>query len=135
MLQTEGQRTAPTRGRGGTRVATFSLDASSNDELTVLGVVGKDEVFERMGYFLTRIMPVADRWGVQMALHPDDPPMPVIRGVERWNYPVREGYERFLGLVDSPNHGLNLCMGTTAEGLEGAPPTARPPWRHCPVAI
>ncbi len=53
--------------------------------------LSKDEVFARMEYFLVRVMPVADRWKVQMALHPDDPPMPVVRGVERWHYPVFEG--------------------------------------------
>ena len=53
--------------------------------------MSKDEVFARMEYFLVRVMPVADRWKVQMALHPDDPPMPVVRGVERWHYPVFEG--------------------------------------------
>ena len=91
VLQLEGQRTTSARGRGGTSLSTFVLDPVQNAELTELGRVSKDEVFARMEYFLVRVMPVADRWKVQMALHPDDPPMPVVRGVERWHYPVFEG--------------------------------------------
>ena len=54
--------------------------------------------------------------------HAQDPPAPVLRGVERWDWPVFEGFERFCGLVDSEYHGLNLCCGTAAEGL-GDPKT------------
>ena len=38
--------------------------------------------------------------------------------MEKWGWPVFEGYERFCNLIESPCHlGLNLCCGTTAQGL------------------
>ena len=50
--------------------------------------------------------------------HLDDPPAPVLKGVERWDWPVYDGLKRFSELVDSPYHGFNLCCGTASEGLE-----------------
>ncbi|MFH1571746.1 MAG: mannonate dehydratase, partial [Gemmatimonadota bacterium] len=72
----------------------------------------------RIAYFLERVVPVAEEYRVQLASHLDDPPAPVLRGVERWNWPVLEGLKRFVELVDSPYHGFNFCCGTAAEGLE-----------------
>ena len=42
----------------------------------------------------------------------------VLRGVERWDWPVAEGINRFLNLYDSPYHGMNLCCGTASEGMD-----------------
>lgn len=47
----------------------------------------------------------------------NDPPAPILRGVERWNYPVLEGLKRFVEIAESPYHGFNFCCGTAAEGL------------------
>jgi mannonate dehydratase len=67
-------------------------------------------------YFLQGIMPTAEKYNVQMACHLNDPPAPLLRGVEQWNFPVFEGIRRFSELVDSPMHGFNFCCGTAAEG-------------------
>ena len=80
--------------------------------------MSRDEAFERAAYFLERVIPVAEANNVQMACHLNDPPAPVLKGVERWNYPVFEGLKRFVELVDSPYHGFNFCCGTASEGLE-----------------
>ncbi len=111
-------RTADTAGRGGCRYSTFRIDEYDNDTLTEAGVVGREEVFERIGYFVERVIPVAEENKVQFACHLDDPPAPVLRGVERWNYPVYDGLKRFVELSDSPYHGLNFCCGVASEGLE-----------------
>ena len=50
--------------------------------------------------------------------HLDDPPAPVLKGVERWDWPVYDGLKRFSELVDSKYHGFNLCCGTASEGLD-----------------
>ena len=114
----EPARTANTTGRGGCQYSTFRIDEYDNDTLTEAGVVGREEVFERIGYFVERVIPVADQNKVQFACHLDDPPAPVLRGVERWNYPVFAGLKRFVELSDSPYHGLNFCCGVASEGLE-----------------
>ena len=112
------QRTASTPGRGGTTYSTFDISKFDNETLTEAGQVSRDEAFERIAYFLERVIPVAEANNVQMACHLNDPPAPVLRGVERWNYPVFEGLKRFVELADSPYHGFNFCCGTASEGLD-----------------
>ena len=112
------QRTDQTPGRGGTTYSTFDISKFDNETLTEAGQVSRDEAFERVAYFLERVIPVAEANNVQMACHLNDPPAPVLRGVERWNYPVFEGLKRFVELADSPYHGFNFCCGTASEGLE-----------------
>lgn len=112
------QRTESTYGRGGSIYSTFDLSRFDNEQLSEAGRVSREECFARAAYFLERVVPVAEEYRVQLASHLDDPPAPVLRGVERWNYPVFEGLKRFSELVDSPYHGFNFCCGTAAEGLD-----------------
>jgi len=112
------QRTERTPGRGGSTYSTFDLSKYDNETLTEAGRVSRDGAFERIAYFLERVIPVAEENRVQMAAHLNDPPAVVLKGVERWNYPMFEGLKRFSELVDSPYHGFNFCCGTAAEGLE-----------------
>jgi mannonate dehydratase len=111
-------RTERTAGRGETTYSSFDISKFDNEALTEAGRVSRDEVFERMAYFLERVIPVAEANNVQMACHFNDPPAPVLKGIEGWNYPVLEGLKRFVELVDSPYHGFNFCCGTASEGLE-----------------
>ncbi|MCY3792241.1 MAG: mannonate dehydratase [Gemmatimonadetes bacterium] len=112
------QRTEPTPGRGGVTYSSFDLSKFDNETLSEAGVVSREEAFERAAYWLERVIPVAEENKVQMACHLNDPPAPVLRGVERWNWPVMEGLKRFSELVDSPYHGFNFCCGVASEGLE-----------------
>lgn len=120
------QRTASRPGRGGTTYSSFRLAEYDNDMRYAAGEVSREEAFERAAYMLERIIPVAEQCKVQMACHLNDPPAPVLNGVEKWNWPVFEGLKRFSELVDSPYHGFNFCCGVAAEGLEN-PATELPP--------
>ena len=120
------QRTSRRQGRGGSTYSSFVLAEYDNDTLSRAGVVSREEVFERAAYFLERVIPVAEEHKIQMACHLDDPPAPVLNGVERWDWPVFEGLKRFSELVDSPYHGFNFCCGVAAEGLEN-PAVELPP--------
>ena len=108
--------------RGNTYYRSWNLEKSlaKNEGLTIAGKVDIDEIFERITYFLDRVIPVAEEYNVQLANHIADPPAPVgYRGITRWNSPdVFEGIKRFAQLYDSPSHGFNLCLGSTAEGLK-----------------
>ena len=73
------QRTPSTPGRGGSMYSTFDLSRYDNDSLSEAGNVSRDETFDRAGYFLERVLPVAESYKVQMASHLDDPPAPVLR--------------------------------------------------------
>ena len=112
------QRTEMRYGRGGSGYSSFEFSKYDNDEPHEAGRVDHDEIFARIRYFLERVIPVAEEYGVQMACHLPDPPAPVLRGEERWNYPVFEGLKRFSELVDSRYHGFNFCCGVASEGLE-----------------
>lgn len=114
-------RTAPTRGRGGCRYSTFVYnDASQEPPLTEAGRVTADMMWDRITYFLQRVVPVAEEYKVRIACHPHDPGMPAdkgFRGVNRVLGSVA-GLKRFVSIHPSPYHGLNFCQGTVSEMLK-----------------
>ncbi|MBT4097429.1 MAG: TIM barrel protein [Gemmatimonadetes bacterium] len=112
------QRTETRYGRGGSGYSSWEFSKYDNDKPHKGGNVDRDEIFARISYFLERVIPVAEEYKVQMACHLPDPPAHVLRGEERWNFPVFEGLKRFSELVDSPCHGFNFCCGVASEGLE-----------------
>ncbi len=109
----------PTRGNTLYRSWNYEKALARNEPNTIAGVVSIDEIYERITYFLDRVLPVAEEYNVLLANHIADPPAPVgYRGITRWNSPdVFEGIKRFASLYNSPSHGFNLCLGSTAEGL------------------
>src|SRR2546422_11156145 len=114
-------RTEPTKGRGGAEYSTFVYDKAKQDPpLTEAGPVDADKYWERITYFLERVVPVAEEYKVKLACHPQDPGMPRgrgFRGIETVLGSV-EGLKRFVSIKESPYHGLNFCQGTVSEMLE-----------------
>lgn len=114
-------RTAPTKGRGGALYSTFNYDiAKQTETLTEAGPVSADQMWERITYFLERVVPVAEECKVRIACHPHDPGMPReagFRGIHRVLGSVN-GLKRFVEIHPSPYHGLNFCQGTVSEMLE-----------------
>lgn len=80
--------------------------------------VDYEELWKRLQYFLEEILPVAEEAGVQMAAHPDDPPMPKLRGTARLVYQPHL-YQKLIDLVPSKANGLEFCMGSIQEMQEG----------------
>lgn len=80
--------------------------------------IGYDELWGRLRWFLEQILPVAEEAGVVMALHPDDPPMPVLRGTPRLVYQP-ELYQKVLDLAPSPSNAIDFCMGSIQEMTHG----------------
>lgn len=80
--------------------------------------ITQDELWKRFGNFLDEVVPVAEEAGVKLALHPDDPPMPTIRGQPRLVYQPQL-YQRVIDLKPSPSNALEFCLGTLAEMPEG----------------
>ncbi len=115
-------RTEATRGRGGARYSTFVYDKAKPDAPppTESGAVGEDEMWERITYFLKRVVPVAEECKVRLCCHPHDPGVPRdkgFRGVHRVLGSV-EGLKRFVDTVPSKYHGLNFCQGSVCEMLK-----------------
>ncbi len=114
-------RTEPTPGRGGASYSTFRYrEAKQEPPLTEAGPLNADLFWERIQYFLDRVVPVAEESKVRLACHPHDPAMPRIqgfRGVDRVLGSV-DGLKRFVAIHPSPYHGLNFCQGTVSEMLQ-----------------
>ncbi|WP_271897869.1 mannonate dehydratase [Candidatus Phyllobacterium onerii] len=112
-------RTELETGRGGSRNDAFRWDKADHEALpTIAGVVDEDENWERIDYFLERVIPVAEANKVRLACHPHDPYTPPgYRGVTRVLGTV-EGLKKFVLLRENPYHGLNFCQGTVGEMLD-----------------
>lgn len=115
-----GRTVDPTRGNASYSTWNFEEAMKKGEPKTIAGNVSIDEMYERITYLLDRILPVAEEYNVKLANHIADPPVPAgYGGITRWNSPdVFEGIKRFSRLYDSPSHGFNLCLGSTAEGLK-----------------
>ena len=112
-------RTGRSPGRGDATYNTWKLsEAKPKTPLTRAGHVNADMAWERITYFLDRVIPVANQYKIRMALHPDDPsvPPPGYQGVERVLGTV-DGLKRFITIQESAYHGLNFCQGTVSEML------------------
>ena len=97
-------------GRGGALVTGYDHAALRDAPLTEAGAVSEERLWENLGYFLERVLPVAEEAGVRLALHPDDPPLSPIRGVGRILRSV-DAFQRVLDRFPSPCNGLTLCQG------------------------
>jgi mannonate dehydratase len=79
-----------------------------------IGAVTSEQLWSRLAYFLEEIVPVAEEAGVRLAAHPDDPPLPALRGTARLVYKP-ELYQKLIDVVPSYNNALEFCQGTIAE--------------------
>lgn len=72
--------------------------------------VDEEKLFGNMVYFLGRIMPTCEEYGVRMAVHPDDPPWSLF-GLPRI-ITSEANIDRLFAAVDTPYNGLTLCTGS-----------------------
>jgi mannonate dehydratase len=113
-------RTESASGRGGVRLSTWKLsEAKPETPKTRAGDVTADVFWERITYFLERVIPVANENKIRMACHPHDPGVPPegYQGVDRVLGTV-EGLKKFVSIQENPYHGLNFCQGSAAEMLQ-----------------
>ncbi len=76
--------------------------------------VGPREIWRRFAAFLAEMIPVAEEAEVKLALHPDDPPLPELRGAARLVYHP-DLFQRVLDLAPSPMNAIDFCVGTVSE--------------------
>ncbi len=82
--------------------------------------IDRDGLRENLRYFLAAIMPVCEEWGINMCIHPDDPPYQVL-GLPRI-VTCAEDIDWFLQAVDNPHNGLTFCAGSLSAGLHNDVP-------------
>ena len=112
----ENQRTESTPpGRGNSVYSTWDLEQAKDRGPRFDKPVTAEMNWERITYFLERVVPVAEECRVRMACHPCDPWLPPgYRGVDRV-LGGPEGFRRFIEIVPSDYCGVNLCLGCMAE--------------------
>ena len=112
----ENQRTESTPpGRGNSVYSTWDLEKAKDRGPRFEKPVTAEMNWERITYFLERVVPVAEECRVRMACHPCDPWLPPgYRGVDRV-LGGPEGFRRFIEIVPSDYCGVNLCLGCMAE--------------------
>jgi mannonate dehydratase len=80
--------------------------------------VTHEELWRRLQAFLAEVAPVAEEAGVKLALHPDDPPTPFVRGQPRLVFQPQL-YQKVIDLHPSPANALEFCIGSLAEMTDG----------------
>lgn len=93
-------------------------DSSLVETGEVLETISHRELKRRHQSFLDEILPVAEESGVKLAMHPDDPPLKEIRKQPRLGYHP-DHYKEIIKASQSPNHVMELCLGTISEMTSG----------------
>ncbi len=86
------------------------------DLLALYKGIDRDQLRANMKYFLEAIMPTCEEYGMNMCVHPDDPPMQLL-GLPRI-VTCDEDIEWFLNAVDNPHNGLTFCCGSLSAGAQ-----------------
>ena len=110
--------------RGGALTTGYDHALMHDAPLTDAGIVTEERLWETLAYFLERVIPVAEKANVKLAMHPDDPPLSPIRGVGRIMRSI-ENYQRLLDLVPSPVNGIALCQGNFTLMTDDLPKVIR----------
>ena len=100
-------RTGVREGRGGAKATYFSLTqiSDSNSKLQL----NAEQVWANYEYFIKSVMPTAEKLGVRMGLHPDDPCLPSLGGFARI-FGSLEAYDRAYALYPSPSNAVTFCQ-------------------------
>jgi len=102
-------------GRAGAGWTGFDYDRMKDlPPLAEEGAHTLDEMWANITYFLKAVIPEAEKAGVRLALHPNDPPAPVSRGSQQIMGTI-EGWKKLISIVDSPSNGITFDCGVTRE--------------------
>jgi mannonate dehydratase len=99
--------------RAGARVTGFRLAEAEQLPPHDCPIQDPAVLWEALAYFLDAVIPAAERARVSLGLHPDDPPVPYLRGVPRIMGSA-DAFRRLLELNSSPANGITFCQGNFA---------------------
>jgi mannonate dehydratase len=97
-------------GRGGALVTAFDYEDIKDLSPTKYGEVSKELLWKNLEYFLKAVVPDAEKYGIKLAMHPDDPQVDSIRGVSRI-MTTADAFRRMAAIYPSPNNGITMCQG------------------------
>ena len=105
MVGTGWARTGVREGRGGAKATYFSLAETPRVPLKLT----KDQVWANYGHFIKSVMPTAEKCGVRMGLHPDDPCLPELGGYTRILETVAD-YDRAYSIYPCESNAVTYCQ-------------------------
>ena len=120
LRASEGYRLREGGGRGAAGLRDFDYERIRDlPALPTIGAHSAAEMWERLTRFLQTVIPVAEKAGVRLAVHPSDPPVPVFREVAQ---PLAdfESMKRLIEVVDSPSNCIFYDTGVSTEWGEDA---------------
>jgi mannonate dehydratase len=97
-------------GRGGALVTAFDYQDIKDNSLTKYGKVSKESLWKNLEYFLKAVVPSAEKYGIKLAMHPDDPQVDSIKGISRI-MTTADAFRRMADIYPSPNNGITMCQG------------------------
>ena len=97
--------------RGGAIVSAFDIDVAGREDPHPEAGVSEEDLWTNYERFLTAVVPEAERAGVTLALHPDDPPVSPLRGIGRI-FTNLAAFDRAYQLAPSPSNGVTFCQAT-----------------------
>jgi len=110
--------------RGGALATSYDHSLMEKAPLTEYGIITEETLWKNLEYFLKAVIPEAEKAGVKLAMHPDDPPISPIRGVARIMRSV-EHFQKLLELYPSEVNGIALCQGNFALMTDDLPSVIR----------
>ena len=109
--------------RGGSVVTAFNLE-DVPDSITSNPPISEEKLWETLEYFLRRVLPVAEKAGVKLSMHPDDPPITPIKGVSRIMRSI-PNYQRLVDMLPSDYNTITLCQGNFTLMTDDLPKVIR----------
>ena len=116
--------TSDRQGRGGALVTAFDFEDIKDNTMTKYGEVTKEALWKNLEYFLKAAVPEAEKAGILLAMHPDDPQVDRIRGISRI-MTTASAFRRMYEIYPSPNNGLTMCQGNFSLMGEDIPTLVR----------
>ena len=102
------------KGRGGSGITAFDYERGKNLPNDPGILQTPEMLWDSLTYFLKAVIPVAEKAGVRMALHPNDPPIPISHGQAQIMATFKD-WKHLLDLVDSPSNGMTFDCGVSRE--------------------
>jgi len=103
-----------TEERAGAHTSSFEMAKFDNEKMTEEGTTTDEQMWDNLAYFLKRIIPAAEAAEVNLAMHPDDPPLSPMWNLSRIMRSVAN-YDRMFAMHPSPVNGLTFCQGCFLE--------------------
>jgi mannonate dehydratase len=111
-------------GRGGALVTAFDYEDIKDLSPTKYGEVSKESLWNNLEYFLKAVVPEAEKYGIKLAMHPDDPQVDSIRGISRI-MTTADAFRRMAAIYPSSSNGITMCQGNFSLMGEDIPTLVR----------